>query len=138
MSLPKKLLKRSLKKLDIFGQPTQIFSTSRNKQTNARRFESQHGSIMGGILTIIFAISTLWYLISEFDKMITGEYDNYNSSLETNSFEEEQEVYMKNQSFYPTIQIEADTWNIDKLKDYGVDIFDESSTHQGLLISEVL
>ena len=93
---------------------------------------------MGGILTIIFAISTLWYLISEFDKMITGEYDNYNSSLETNSFEEEQEVYMKNQSFYPTIQIEADTWNIDKLKDYGVDIFDESSTHQGLLISEVL
>ena len=42
-----------LKKLDVNDSKVNLYSTSRNKLTNEKKFEENHGSIFGGIFSII-------------------------------------------------------------------------------------
>jgi hypothetical protein len=75
-----------LKKLDIFQTEVQIFSTSRNKVTNEKTYAENHGSVLGGILSIICFLSTSYYIHNLYFDMISGNQDNYNNVLETNIF----------------------------------------------------
>jgi len=42
-----------LKKFDVNDSKVNLYSTSRNKLTNEKKFEENHGSIFGGIFSII-------------------------------------------------------------------------------------
>ena len=46
-----------LKQYDIFVSEVPTFVTSRNKKTNQKTFSDNHGSIMGGILSLITTIA---------------------------------------------------------------------------------
>ena len=61
-----------LKNLDIFETEVQIFSTSRNKLTNEKTYAVNHGSILGGILTIVCFISTSFYINVLYMNMESG------------------------------------------------------------------
>ena len=75
-----------LKQLDIFESEVKIFSTSRNKLTNEKTYAKSHGSILGGILSIIFFISTGYYIKHLYVQMESGMKDNYNNQIKTNTF----------------------------------------------------
>ena len=62
--------------------------TSRDRLNNLNSYKDSHGSIFGGILTIICYLSTISYLITETNKMMRGEYDNYNIQTRPNSFQD--------------------------------------------------
>ena len=64
-----------LKKLDIFETPVVFYSTSRNKKTNEKKFEQNHGSIPGGLFTLITRGCTLYYLYYLFSNMNKGTFD---------------------------------------------------------------
>ena len=59
-----------LKALDIFRQPTYTFSTERNKYTNEKKYTRKHGSIIGGVFSIIFVICIVAYSLSEINNMV--------------------------------------------------------------------
>lgn len=61
-----------LKKFDMFQTEVQIFSTSRNKATNEKTFAESHGSILGGIISIICLVSTSYYIHNLYIDMISG------------------------------------------------------------------
>lgn len=94
-----------LKGIDIFSQPIQTFVTSRDKKTNQKSFSTDHGSILGGLVTIICAITTFTYLALEITKMCKGQNDNYVTVILSNDNRGDTEVLMKDNSFYPFIQI---------------------------------
>ena len=82
-----KLLKH-LKDIDIFSQPVVTYQTSRDKKNNKKAFSDSHGSVHGGILTIICFLVTFGYISSEFLHMIRGDSDHYNQRIKTNTFED--------------------------------------------------
>ena len=67
---------KNLKKFDIFGTQVQTFITSRDKKLNKKTFETSHGSIYGGIISILFIVISGWYLYTLFQNMINGNKDN--------------------------------------------------------------
>ena len=96
-----------LKNLDIFQTEVQIFSTSRNKVTNEKTFAENHGSILGGILSIICFFSTSFYINVLWGDMESGSQDNYNNVLETNTFGEGWNVgHIGNETFLPSLHIQ--------------------------------
>ena len=76
---------KSLKSIDVFAQPIFTFNTNRNKKTNVKEHTIKHGSIVGGILTIICFGCSLSYFLYNIVKMNSGSYDSYYSNLETTS-----------------------------------------------------
>ena len=97
---------KKLKKIDIFAQPMFTFSTNRNKKTNKKSFVMYHGSIFGGILTLVFAAITIGYIYHELLEMIRGNRDNTNYEIITNSMSGDSnnpnEEFIKNNSFFPS------------------------------------
>ena len=51
-----------LKRLVCFATSVETFVTSRHRKTSVKSFESKHGSILGGILTIICGIISSIYI----------------------------------------------------------------------------
>ena len=95
-----------LKNLDFFKTEVQIFSTSRNKLTNEKTYAENHGSILGGIWSLICFILTSSYINLLYMDMISGSQDNYNNVLETNTFGDGWNIgHMSNNSFLPSLHI---------------------------------
>ena len=65
-----------LKRLDCFGTSVETFVTSRHRETSKKSFESKHGSILGGILTIICGIVSSIYLSRLYSEMVGGDQDS--------------------------------------------------------------
>ena len=108
-----------LKSIDLFHQPVHTFITSREKKNKTKKFSDSHGSVFGGILSIICVISTYTYLHFEIGNMYSGTNDFYGSRIITNTFEEGLNLeFMKNSSFYPSFQIRAI-----KDENFDIDIF---------------
>ena len=63
---------KNLKKLDMFGTPVKTFLTSRNKKLNKKSFMEVHGSIVGGIISILFIAASIFYLFTLFKNMMNG------------------------------------------------------------------
>ena len=65
-----------LKRLDCFGTSVETFVTSRHRKTSIKSFESTHGSILGGVLTIICGIISSIYLFKLYSEMVGGDQDS--------------------------------------------------------------
>ena len=95
-----------LKNVDLFSTPVQTFTTSRDKKSNNKSFSEDHGSILGGILSVVCFVCTISYLASMFFSMINGHLDNFNSRTKGNSFDSSTNLeYMSNSSFLPSIEV---------------------------------
>lgn len=64
-----------LKQYDIFVSEVPTFVTTRNKKTNQKTFSDNHGSIMGGILSLITTIATIVYICTQINMMMSQNYD---------------------------------------------------------------
>ena len=73
-----------IKKLDLFSLPVYTFFSSRDKKQNKKSYHLYHGSIAGGVLTILFILVLLGNLTSIILKMFSRELDNTKSSLQMN------------------------------------------------------
>ena len=83
-------------------EPVEMFMTSRNRNNNSKDFKDSHGSLFGGILSILFLIATMTYLVSETNQMMLGSYDNFNIQSRPNSFQNGYDsINLANSSFYP-------------------------------------
>ena len=51
-----------LKHLDLFSTQVLTYTTSRDKKSNDKNLSESHGSIIGGILSIVCAMCTIGYL----------------------------------------------------------------------------
>ena len=63
---------KNLKNVDIFGTPVKTFLTSRDKKLNKKSFMEVHGSIIGGIISILFIAASVFYLFTLFSNMMNG------------------------------------------------------------------
>ena len=101
---------KHLKTIDIFSQPIVSYQTSRDKKNNRKEFSDSHGSVIGGLLTIICFVVTFGYISSEFMAMINGESDNYNQRIKVNTFEDGlEEAVIQNDTFLPVLEIEPNS-----------------------------
>ena len=56
------MLFKVLKKVDFFSEEVYTFSTDTITKNKQKKYTRYHGSILGGILTIFFSLSTIGYL----------------------------------------------------------------------------
>ena len=97
---------KKLKKIDIFGTPVPTFLTYRDKNGN-KSFSENHGSNLGGLLTIICVMVTLGYLSYLYGNMMSGQADSINKVDVTNDFTgEHSSIYMNQTSFLPYLKID--------------------------------
>ena len=80
------MLKKVIKKLDIFSQPVQTYFTSRNKKTNKKSYKLFHGSTAGGLITILFITIIIGYLIDRILGVVNHNDDIYKANTFTNDF----------------------------------------------------
>ena len=74
--------------------------------TNQKKFKQNHGSIVGGFLTLLCGITSISYIIVELHSMQSGSYDNYNAILQSNNFKGDlNHEFIKNNSFFPMLSI---------------------------------
>ena len=95
-----------LKTIDIFSQPVETFLTSRNRKEKSKEYKDTHGSIFGGILTIVCLITTFSYLAFSFVEMMNGENDNYNIQTRPNNMKDGQDqVFLSNSTLFPWLRM---------------------------------
>ena len=95
---------KSIKNIDVFAQPIFTFNTNRNKKTNKKEHTIKHGSIVGGILTIICFVCSISYFLFNIVKMNSGSYDSYYANVETSDGTHEHKTdFIKDMSFLPMI-----------------------------------
>ena len=96
-----------IKKLDLFAQPLFTFNTNRNKATHKKNFAIEHGSIVGGLLTLLCGLCSISYILYEILSMNNGEYDNINQILITNPLSNDNYsiVSINNTSFIPILTL---------------------------------
>ena len=97
-----------LKQFDNNDAKVTLYSTSRNKKTNEKKFEENHGSIFGGILSLFQRACTLSYLVYLFTNMQKGTFDNITSKYKT---EDVTELLINNQ-FLPILSLEHGNDNL--------------------------
>ena len=115
-----------LKNIDYFATPVKTFLTSREKKTDSKSFSQTHGSILGGILTIIFAIISIYYSFNLFNSMNSGSQDSIKHEVENNVDIGLSETFKmtshKYDLFYPLIQLE----NTNHELDFSPKVFEKS------------
>ena len=95
-----------LKNIDLFCTPVQTFTTSRDKKSNHKSFSEDHGSIIGGFLSVVCILCTMSYIISLFLNMISGSSDNFNTQVTSNNFDSINNLeYIANSSFLPSFEL---------------------------------
>ena len=96
-----------LKQFDIFSQPVELFMTSHDKTSKEKKFSDSHGSVFGGVLTIICYATSFAYLQIEYHKMMSGENDKVNiQSMHNPMTDVSNQVFAANSSsFFPWIEI---------------------------------
>ena len=98
---------KQLKHLDLFSTSTEIFLTSRDhKKQYKKKFQASHGSIIGGIISIVFLVVTVWYIIELYANMMSGQNDNI--SFTESDFDKEsngEAILISNMSFIPYFEI---------------------------------
>ena len=121
-----------LKQIDAFPQPIQTFVTSRNKKTNQKTFAADHGSILGGSLSLICYMVTFIYISNELIKMIQGQMDTYSQMIYQNDGNnpEFNQDFIGNNSFFPFFSI-MQTQKNQFYKSHGIDIWDNSLSGGG-------
>ena len=65
-----------LKQLDHYNQPVFTYIQHRNKQNNEKTNNINHGTIMGGALTVVCLVTIIAYSVVELTHMMDGRYDN--------------------------------------------------------------
>ena len=73
-----------LKKLDQYNQPVFTYIQHRNKKNNEKTNSTNHGTIMGGALSLVCLMTIIVYSVSELSSMMDGKYDNFNRLVKTN------------------------------------------------------
>ena len=101
------------------------------KQNKPKKHQMVVKSTAGGVLTIIFGVLVSIYFIHLLDKMYSDLHTNNKSLIQSNSFEEFNQVKNMSQMMLPSIRMRTYS-TVHQLKTRGLDVFDdeESSTEK--------
>ena len=90
----------------MFSYTQDIYITSRNKK-DKDSYEDSHGSLFGGLLTIIWYIIVISYLNVETRTMLSGKYDSYNIYKKPTAPGDKHLFHLANSTFYPWLRMNS-------------------------------
>ena len=70
-----------LKQVDYYNQPVSTYIPHINKQTNEKTNNTNHGTIIGGALTLVCLATIIAYSCAEINCMLQGRYDSYSLQI---------------------------------------------------------
>ena len=79
---------KPLKQIDLFATQVQTFLTSRDKTLDKKSFSETHGSIFGGIISILFVSVSTWYSVTLYQNMVNQSQDNITAISSNVDFED--------------------------------------------------
>ena len=124
---------KNLKKIDMFGTPIQTFLTSRDKNLDKKSFSETHGSICGGIISIVFAAVSLFYLFTLYANMINGSQDNVTKVESNFNFNGENgKIHMTESNYLPYLELLSSNDEIHQhMEEVNVDEFNKIKEKDG-------
>lgn len=102
------LISQLLKKIDFFKEYVEPFITAYDKKTCGVKYEVKHGSVVGGVISVLFFGATAGYLMYLFTVMYSYNKDVTKTAVLTNNFEAGFERVNMNDymMFYPSMALE--------------------------------